>query len=81
MILPPRPRGAAGRLIQEDLCLLTPGAVLFTIRTQQVPLATLTEVPEVAHALAAAIASWSPALAAYKGYHGALAARQWLETP
>jgi hypothetical protein len=52
--------------------------VLFTIRTQQVPLSTLGERPDVAHDLAAAIRAWSPELAAYKGDHGALAATRWL---
>jgi len=54
--------------------------VLFTIRTQQVPLTVLDERPEVARRMAAAIAAWSPAMAAYKGSHGALAARAWLTT-
>ncbi len=54
-------------------------AVLFTIRTQQVPLADLAAHPAAAHAMAAAIRSWSPALRAYKGAHGALAALPWLE--
>lgn len=58
--------------------LRTADAVLFTIRTQQVPLAVLAERPDVAQRMAAAIASWSPALAAYKGDHGALAALEWL---
>lgn len=58
--------------------LRTPSAVLFTIRTQQVPLAVLAERPEVAHRMAAAIAAWSPELRAYKGGHGALAAAAWL---
>jgi hypothetical protein len=53
-------------------------AVLFTIRTQQVPLATLAERPDVARRLAAAIAAWSPQLMAYKGGHGAGAAQTWL---
>ncbi len=58
--------------------LRTPGTVLFTIRTQQVPLAVLAARPDIAHGLAAAIAAWSPALAAYKGSHGAVVAREWL---
>lgn len=58
--------------------LTTADVVLFTIRTQQVPLAVLTERPDVAHRLAEAIAHWSPELAAYKGEHGALAAQPWL---
>ncbi len=58
--------------------LATTDAVLFTIRTQQVPLAALAARPELARAMAAAIAAWSPALAAYKGHHGALRAQAWL---
>lgn len=42
-------------------------AVVFTIRTQQVPMAVLTERPDVAGALAAAIRGWSPEQRAYKG--------------
>lgn len=60
--------------------LRTPGTVLFTIRTHQVPLAALTERPEVAHRMADAIAGWSPELQAYKGTHGALAALDWLRS-
>ena len=52
--------------------------VLFTIRTQQVPLAVLRERPDVAHRMAVAIGAWSPAMTAYKGDHGAQAARPWL---
>jgi hypothetical protein len=58
----------------------TPDTVLFTIRTQQVPLAVVAERPDVARRMAAAIAAWSPELAAYKGSHGALAARDWLSS-
>ena len=58
--------------------LATPDTILFTIRTQQVPLATLAEHPEVAHRMATAVAAWSPELASYKGTHGALAAEAWL---
>jgi hypothetical protein len=54
--------------------------VVFTIRTQQVPLAVLDQRPDVAHRLARAIEQWSPELRAYKGDHGALAARGWLAT-
>lgn len=60
--------------------LTTPGAVLFAIRTQQVPLAVLAERPDVAHRMAAAIAAWSPELVAYKGGHGAVAALDWLRS-
>jgi dimethylamine monooxygenase subunit A len=54
------------------------GAVLFTIRTQQVPLSALSERPDLAVAMAAAIDGWSPELVAYKGVHGALLALPWL---
>ena len=60
--------------------LATAEVVLFTIRTQQVPLSVVAERPDVAHRMAAAIEAWSPDLADYKGDHGALAARAWLAT-
>jgi dimethylamine monooxygenase subunit A len=56
----------------------TADVVLFTIRTQQVPLAVLDERPDVAHRMAAAIERWSPDMVAYKGDHGGLAAQPWL---
>lgn len=43
------------------------GGILFTIRTQQVPLAVVAERPDVAGRMAAAVAAWSPDLAAYRG--------------
>ncbi len=43
------------------------GAVLFTIRTQQVPLAAVAERPLVASAMASSIRSWSDELAEYRG--------------
>lgn len=55
-------------------------AVLFTIRTQQVPLACVAERPDVAHAMAATVDAWSTELIGYKGGHGALRARDWLRT-
>ena len=42
------------------------GAVLFTIRTQQVPLAAVASRPDVAAGLAAAIAGWSDDLVSYR---------------
>jgi dimethylamine monooxygenase subunit A len=54
------------------------GAVLFTIRTQQVPLAVLEDRPDIAAGMAAAISAWSPELLAYKGAHGAAQAQDWL---
>lgn len=80
---PPRavqpPQGLWLRSERQTLRRLnTPDSVLFTIRTQQVPLAVLAERPDVARRMAAAIAAWSPGLAAYKGDHGALAACEWL---
>ena len=60
--------------------LVSADVVLFTIRTQQVPLAALDDRPDVAHRLADAIAAWSPDLRAYKGGHGALAAEPWLRS-
>lgn len=60
--------------------LRTPSTVLFTIRTQQVPLAVLAERPDTATRMADAIAAWSPELVAYKGGHGAVAAVAWLRS-
>lgn len=53
-------------------------AVLFTIRTQQVPLAVLAERPDLAQRMAAAIDGWSDELRSYKGGHGAARAANWL---
>ncbi len=58
--------------------LETTDAVLFTIRTQQVPLAAVARRPDVAGRMAASIEGWSTELAEYKGGHGALAAQDWL---
>lgn len=60
--------------------LNTPGTVLFTIRTQQVPLTALAARPDVARRLAAVIEGWSYEIREYKGGHGAIAARDWLAT-
>jgi len=81
---PPRPveppDGLWLRSERQTLRRLTSAeVVLFTIRTQQIPLAVLAERPDVAHRLAAAIAAWSPAMQGYKGDHGALAALPWLQ--
>jgi hypothetical protein len=58
------------------------GAVLFTIRTQQAPLAVLAERPDVAARMAAAIRAWSPALVAYRGAdRWRDAALAWLSQP
>lgn len=43
------------------------GAVLFTIRTQQAPLACLASRPDVAAAMAGAVRAWSDDLVAYRG--------------
>jgi hypothetical protein len=60
--------------------LTSTDAVLFTIRTQQVPLGVVGERPDVAHRMVTAIEAWSPEMAAYKGDHGALAALAWLRS-
>lgn len=73
------PEGLHLRSERQTLRRLTSAdVVLFTIRTQQVPLTVLAERPGVAHRMAAAIEAWSPDLAAYKGSHGAVAAQRWL---
>lgn len=43
------------------------GAIVFGIRTQQVPLGALAERPELCRRLARAAATWPPALVAYRG--------------
>ena len=58
--------------------LTSSAAVLFTIRTQQVPLRVLETRPALARAMADAIAAWSPEMRLYKGGHGALLAADWL---
>jgi dimethylamine monooxygenase subunit A len=55
-------------------------AVLFTIRTQQVPLETLAYRPDIARRMADAIDGWSAELIGYKGGHGALRAGDWLRS-
>jgi hypothetical protein len=80
---PPRPvdppEGLWLRSERQTLRRLpTAGTILFTIRTQQVPLAVLGENPDVARRMAAAIDAWSSELLAYKGGHGARAAADWL---
>jgi dimethylamine monooxygenase subunit A len=82
---PPRkvqpPEGLWLRSERQTLRRLTSvDVVLFTIRTQQVPLDALTERPDVARRLADAVAAWSPEMRAYKGGHGALAAEPWLRS-
>jgi dimethylamine monooxygenase subunit A len=73
------PRGLWLRSERQTLSRLPEsGAVLFTIRTQQVPLAVLADRPDIAAGMAAAISAWSPELAAYKGTHGAAQAQDWL---
>jgi hypothetical protein len=55
------------------------GAVLFTIRTQQAPLAVVAARPGVAAALADAVEAWSDDLVAYRGAgRWRLAAVRWL---
>jgi hypothetical protein len=63
---------------QVLLRLDTPNSVLFTIRTQQVPLSVLGERPDIAHRLARVIDAWSDDLVEYKAGHGAARARDWL---
>ncbi|MEA3056287.1 MAG: hypothetical protein QOD30_1719 [Actinomycetota bacterium] len=54
-------------------------AVAFTIRTQQVPIATLASRPEACASLAAAVKAWSPAQRAYKGDAVDDALLHWLD--
>jgi len=55
-------------------------AVLFTIRTQQVPLSDVEQRPDLAGRMAAVIEAWPPDVVAYKGGHGALRALDRLRT-
>lgn len=56
------------------------GAIVFTIRTQQVPFAAVGDRPELARRLAAAVRGWTPDLAAYRGASGWRdAALVWLD--
>jgi dimethylamine monooxygenase subunit A len=80
---PPRPvappEGLWLRSERQTLRRLTSAdVVLFTIRTQQVPLAAVAQRPDVARRMATAIDAWSPELRAYKGGHGATRAAPWL---
>lgn len=52
---------------QTLLRLTTADAVLFTIRTQQVPLVALAGRPDIRAAMASAVRGWTPAQRAYKG--------------
>lgn len=71
---PPPPHGTP--VVPDDLWLRSErqtlrrlpatGGILFTIRTQQVPLAVVAERPDIAARLAVAIAAWSPELVAYR---------------
>ena len=65
-------RQALVRLVDHD-------AVVFSIRTQQVPLGVLGERPDVARALAEALRGWSPELRAYKGGAVDDAVLRWLD--
>ena len=79
---PPRggdpPDGFFVRSERQTLRRLAGGAVVFTIRTQQVPLAVLADRPDLAHRMARVIGGWPADTVAYKGGHGALAATGWL---
>jgi hypothetical protein len=80
----PNPQAAAS----DDLYLRSehqtlrrlPGtdAVLFTIRTQQVPLSAVIDHGDLAARMAAVIEGWPPDIVDYKGGHGALRALERL---
>jgi hypothetical protein len=66
--MPDPPEGLWLRSERQTLHRLpATGAVVFTIRTQQVPLAEVAGRPDVAGALAAVIAAWPDELVAYRG--------------
>lgn len=76
----PVPEGRWLRSERQTLVRLPTGeAVVFTIRTQQVPMAVLGSRPDVAGDLAAAIRGWSPEQRAYKGAAVDEALLAWLE--
>jgi Protein of unknown function (DUF3445) len=74
---PPPPDEVARARVPDDVWLRSErqvlaalpatGAILFTIRTQQVPLGVLLERPDIAARMAATIRAWQPALASYRG--------------
>jgi hypothetical protein len=79
----PGPAGDALYLRSERQVLRrldTPDTVLFTIRTQQVPLAVVAQRPDIARRMAESIAGWSPELVAYKGGKAAARGAEWLAT-
>ncbi|HEU5083986.1 MAG TPA: DUF3445 domain-containing protein [Acidimicrobiales bacterium] len=78
----PVPEGRWLRSERQTLVRLpSSGAVVFTIRTQQVPLAALTGRPDRCRELAAALRGWSDAQRAYKGSAVDDALLAWLDHP
>jgi hypothetical protein len=76
----PVPTGRWLRSERQALVRLpTAAAVVFTIRTQQVPVAVLEQRPDVARSLAAAIRGWSDEQRSYKGSAVDDALLEWLE--
>jgi hypothetical protein len=65
---------------QTLLRLESTGAVVFTIRTQQVALDRLAARPDRCAALAAALRAWTPAQRAYKGAAVDGQLLHWLDT-
>jgi hypothetical protein len=66
---------------QTLLRLEEAAAVVFTIRTQQVPLTDLADRPDVCAGLASAVRGWTPAQGAYKGSAVDGAVLTWLDAP
>lgn len=80
----PRPRGPDRWLRTEYQTLVRlerAEAVVFTIRTQQVPLIDLADRPDVCAALAAAIRGWTPAQRRYKASAVDDDVLTWLDAP
>ena len=78
----PVPHGRWLRSERQTLVRLPDvAAVVFTIRTHQVPMTALAQRPDVAGALAAAICGWSEAQRAYKGSAVDQALLDWLDRP
>jgi dimethylamine monooxygenase subunit A len=76
----PEPEGRWLRSERQALVrLVDHEAVLFSIRTQQVPVGALAERPDACGALADALGGWSPAQRAYKGHAVDDALVAWLD--
>lgn len=85
LFLPVHGAAAEGRWLRSEyqtlLRLEHSHAVVFTIRTQQVPIEQLASRPDRCADLAAALRAWTPAQRAYKGGAVDEPLLRWLESP